>query len=42
MKNYEEIYLQIVRFEDSDIITSSTSDNIGGANDNWSGWSEED
>ena len=41
MKNYEEFYFQIVRFENSDVITSSVTgsgDNIGGANENWNGW----
>lgn len=43
MRNYEELYFQIVRFENDDVITSSITnakDNVGGANGNWEGWSE--
>ena len=43
MRNYEELYLRITRFENEDVITSSITDakdNVGGANGNWNGWSE--
>ena len=43
MRNYEELYLQIMRFENEDVITSSITndkDNVGGANSNWEGWIE--
>ena len=42
MKHYEELYFQIVRFENEDVITSSKDDNVGGANENWSGWGYEE
>ncbi len=35
MKNYEELKLQIVLFEESDIITYSNSDNPGETRPGW-------
>jgi hypothetical protein len=42
MKKYEELFFQIIRFEDGDVVTGSNNDNVGGANENWIGWSNED
>lgn len=42
MKKYEELFFQIIRFETGDVITGSDNDNVGGANENWNGWSNED
>lgn len=42
MKRYEQLFFQIITFEESDVITASFGgDNVGGANGNWNGWSEE-
>ena len=41
MKNYEELHFQIIRIENEDVITSS-KDNVGGANDYWDGWVDEE
>ncbi len=35
MKNYEELIMLVVMFEQNDIVTLSNSDNIGGA-----GWDD--
>lgn len=40
MKQYEELFFQVVRFEENDVITTSNGDNVGGANENWDGWTE--
>lgn len=42
MRNYEELYFQIIRFENNDVITSSKDDNVGGANGNWNGWGDDE
>ena len=42
MAKYQELFFEIVKIEESDVITASAiDDNIGGANGNWNGWSEE-
>ena len=40
MKKYEEIFLQIKRFEECDVITASDgeNDNVSGACGDWEGW----
>lgn len=40
MKKYEELFFQVVRFEEQDVITGSDNDNVGGANENWNGWGD--
>lgn len=35
MKNYEHIKLDVIVFEQSDVITLSNEDNLGGAPDGW-------
>ena len=41
MIKYQELFLQIPKFEDDDVITTSVGgDNVGGANGNWNGWNE--
>ena len=39
MIKYEELFFQIIRFEERDVITTSFGDdNVAGANENWGGW----
>ena len=39
MIRYEELFFQITKFENDDVITTSVgNDNVGGANENWNGW----
>ena len=40
MKKYEELFLQISRFEEYDVITASDGekDNVSGACGDWVGW----
>lgn len=37
MKNYETLEMSIIMFENADVITTSTSDNVEGAPDGWGG-----
>lgn len=39
MKKYEELFFQIMKFEECDVITASFGDdNVEGANEDWIGW----
>lgn len=42
MKKYQELFFQILEFEEIDVITSSKDDNVGGANGNWNGWGDDE
>ena len=42
MRNYKELDFRIIRFENCDVITGSDNDNVSGADEGWTGWSNDE